>query len=111
MMKQALRWLFVLTVLAVSCSKQKPPQPERWTSSIPLEPGDIATPEGRATWSNAMDALCGKIEDQEAKVASMRETVTRETNSSLAASLAQEEQILKALRRIREKERARLEKQ
>ena len=74
-----------------------------------MEPIDLTTPEGCVAWSNAMLVLDAKIADQEAKVASMRETVAGKTNSALAASLVKEEQILSALRGIGATEHARME--
>jgi len=82
-------------VLAVSCAKQETPEPERWTSSLSMEPQDWSTAGGPAAWSNAVDALRWSVVEQQAKVEIVRSAGETKT---VAADLNKQERILAALR-------------
>ena len=92
--------LIASLTFGLSCTKQEPPKPKRWTSSLPMEAPDWTTPEGRAAWPKAMAALRTALTNQEAKVQSMRAIALSGTNTpDLNAELEKQERILAALRK------------
>ena len=81
-----------------ACTREQAPETRPWTSSVPMEPIDTTTPEGRAAWSNAMDTLREITADQKIKVDSMRTAVVSGTNMpAFAAELDKQERRLNAL--------------